>query len=86
MYSAHFVCAIAIMLGNFQGAAYKIATKGTRSKGDLELQVMDWMNNSIDVNLLGVRVVGDHLEKQIKTGWLENATNIASSSNDKPAQ
>ncbi len=35
------------------------------------------MNNLTDVNLLGVWVVGDHLEKQMKTGWHENGTNIA---------
>ncbi len=35
------------------------------------------MNNLADVNLLGVRVIGDHFEKQMETGWLGNSSNIA---------
>ncbi len=61
----------------FQGAAYQKATKSIKSKEDSEQQARDWMNNLTDVNLLGVRVIGDHFEKQMETGWLGNASNIA---------
>ncbi len=36
------------------------------------------MNNLADVNLLGVRVIGDQLEKMCEAGRIESTTNISS--------
>ncbi len=60
----------------FQGKAYKAATSNELKKNISDMEAWEQINNIDDMNQNAIKIAGDHLEYQVKTGRLGKATNI----------